>query len=56
MIMNKISKNVYELIKLASDQGFEVEFSVEGYSRLGDTFDYVTDVFRVDVSCWCYSY
>ncbi|AJI56207.1 HMGL-like family protein [Francisella philomiragia] len=43
-------KNVYELIKLASDQGFEVEFSAEGYSRLGDTFDYVTDVFRAAVS------
>jgi 2-isopropylmalate synthase len=43
-------KNVYELVKLASDEGFEVEFSAEGYSKLGDTFDYVTDVFRAAVS------
>lgn len=43
-------KNVYELIKLACDEGFEVEFSAEGYSKLGDTFDYVTDIFRAAVS------
>ncbi|MFC4892052.1 LeuA family protein [Pseudofrancisella aestuarii] len=43
-------KNVYEFIKIATDQGFEVEFSAEGYSRLGDTFDYVTDIIRAAVS------
>lgn len=43
-------KNVYELVKLASDEGFEVEFSAEGYSRLGDTFDYVTNIFRAAVA------
>ena len=43
-------KNVYEFIKLATDEGFEVEFSAEGYSRLGDAFDYVTDIFRAAVS------
>jgi len=42
-------KNVYELIKLASDEGFEVEFSAEGYSKLGDDFDYVTNIFRAAV-------
>ncbi|BCD91964.1 2-isopropylmalate synthase [Francisella halioticida] len=43
-------KNAYELVKLASDEGFEVEFTGEGYSKLGDTFDYVTDVFRASIS------
>lgn len=42
-------KNVYELIRLAFDEGFEVEFSAEGYSKLGDDFDYVTDIFRAAV-------
>ncbi|WP_119342771.1 LeuA family protein [Facilibium subflavum] len=37
---------VYRLIKIATDKGFEVEFSAEGYSRLGDGFDYVTELFK----------
>ena len=43
-------KNVHDLVKLATDQGFEVEFSPEGYSKLGDTFEYVTDIIRAAVS------
>ncbi|MDE4967824.1 2-isopropylmalate synthase, partial [Francisella tularensis subsp. holarctica] len=43
-------KNVYELVKLACDEGFEVEFSAEGYSRLGDTFAYVTNILRAAVA------
>ncbi|MDE5012707.1 2-isopropylmalate synthase, partial [Francisella tularensis subsp. holarctica] len=43
-------KNVYELVKIASDEGFEVEFSAEGYSSLGDTIDYVTNIFRAAVA------
>ncbi|TNF69341.1 MAG: 2-isopropylmalate synthase [Gammaproteobacteria bacterium] len=41
---------VYRLIKIASDDGFEVEFSAEGYSRLGDKFDYVAELFKAAVS------
>ena len=43
-------KNVYEFIKIAADKGYEVEFSPEGYSRIGDTFDYVTDIIRAAVT------
>ncbi|MDE4984584.1 2-isopropylmalate synthase, partial [Francisella tularensis subsp. holarctica] len=28
------------------------EFSAEGYSRLGYTFDYVTNIFRAAVAAW----
>ncbi|MDE4988469.1 2-isopropylmalate synthase, partial [Francisella tularensis subsp. holarctica] len=38
------------LVILASDEVFEVEFSAEGYSRLGDTFDYVTNIFIAAVA------
>ncbi|WP_440651991.1 LeuA family protein [Cysteiniphilum sp. 19S12-1] len=37
---------VYRLIKIATDQGYEVEFSAEGYSRLADGFDYVAELFK----------
>ncbi|MCF6808504.1 2-isopropylmalate synthase [Thiotrichales bacterium 19S9-12] len=43
-------EEVYRLIHMATSNGYEVEFSAEGYSRLGDNFDYVTDVFRAAVS------
>ena len=43
-------KNVYSMVKMAADEGFEVEFTPEGYSRLGDSFDYVSDVIRAAVS------
>lgn len=35
-------KEVYRLIKMATDQGFEVEFSPEGYSRMGENWLFVT--------------
>ncbi|MFZ9035991.1 MAG: LeuA family protein [Francisellaceae bacterium] len=41
---------VYRLIKLAVTAGYSVEFSAEGYSRLGDGFDYVTDLFKAAVT------
>ena len=41
---------VYRLIKLATDEGYEVEFSAEGYSRLQNGFDYVTELFKSAVS------
>ncbi|MCF6764814.1 2-isopropylmalate synthase [Thiotrichales bacterium 19S3-7] len=43
-------EEVYRLIKIAADEGFEVEFSAEGYSRLGDKFDYVSALFKAAVS------
>jgi 2-isopropylmalate synthase len=42
-------KEVYELIKLAADAGFEVEFSPEGYSKLGGNFDFTTDLISAAV-------
>ena len=40
----QIHKDLDAYIHLAIDAGCEVEFSPEGYSRMGDTFDFVTDV------------
>ena len=34
------------MVKLAADVGLTVEFSPEGYSNMGDTFDFVSDVIR----------
>lgn len=43
-------EEVFRLIKLASSQGVEVEFSPEGYSRMGNNFDFVTDCIRAAIS------
>ncbi len=40
----QIHKDLHKYITMAIDAGCEVEFSPEGYSRMGDTFDFVTDV------------
>lgn len=40
----KVLKDTYDFIKRASDSGFEVEFSPEGYSRQGENFDFVSDL------------
>lgn len=45
----KIVETVYHLIKMAVKAGFEVEFSAEGYSRMGDHFDFTSDLFRAAV-------
>ncbi len=45
-----IIDDVYQLIKIAVDAGFEVQFSPEGYSRLQHNFDFTTDVIRAAVS------
>jgi 2-isopropylmalate synthase len=37
---------VYRLVKKAKDAGCEVEFSPEGYSRVGENFDYVTELMK----------
>ncbi len=46
---DEIIKTVYRLVKIAKDAGCEVEFSPEGYSRLGSHFDYVSDTIRAAV-------
>lgn len=42
-------EDVYRFAKKASDAGLEVEFSPEGYSRMGENFNFVTDVLRAAV-------
>jgi 2-isopropylmalate synthase len=46
----RIIDEVHRLIAQASQEGFEVEFSPEGYSRMQDNFDFVTDLIRAAVS------
>ena len=46
---NQHITEVSRLIKIATNQGYEVEFSAEGYSRLAAGFDYVTEVFKAAV-------
>jgi 2-isopropylmalate synthase len=41
--------DLHRLIKMAVDDGFEVEFSPEGYSRMAHHFDFVTELFRAAV-------
>jgi 2-isopropylmalate synthase len=47
---DEIIKDVFELIKLAVDSGCEVQFSPEGYSRMGKNFDFATKVIRAAVA------
>lgn len=46
---SKLIDSVHNLIKIAAEEGMEVEFSPEGYSRLGNTFDFVTDVIHAAI-------
>jgi 2-isopropylmalate synthase len=39
-------KDVGAMARMAADAGLMVEFSPEGYSNMGDTFDFVSDVIR----------
>ncbi len=41
---DKILEDIYKLVKKAADAGFEVEFTPEGYSRLGKNFDLATEM------------
>jgi 2-isopropylmalate synthase len=43
-------KEVHEFVLRAAKAGLEVEFSPEGYSRMGANFDFVTDCIRAAVS------
>lgn len=46
----RIIAELHHLIQLAVNEGFEVEFSLEGYSRIQHHFDFATDVIRTAVS------
>ncbi len=46
---DKIVAEVFRLINMATTAGFEVEFSAEGYSRMGKHFDFTTELFRAAV-------
>src|SRR5262249_42403788 len=40
----EIVADVFRLVKLAAAEGLEVQFSPEGYSRVGDNFDFTTEL------------
>ena len=40
----QIERNVFDFVSRAVKAGCEVEFSPEGYSRMGENFDFVTDL------------
>jgi 2-isopropylmalate synthase len=46
----KLIQDVHRLCKHAADEGFEVEFSPEGYSRMGNNFSFATDVIAAAIS------
>lgn len=46
----QIINDLYRFILLATSDGFEVEFSPEGYSRMRENFDFTTDLIRAAVS------
>jgi 2-isopropylmalate synthase len=47
---SKIVEDVGAFVARAVKAGLEVEFSPEGYSRMGENFDFVTDCIRAAVS------
>lgn len=44
-----IIRDLSNFVKKAASAGMEVEFSPEGYSRMGENFDFVTDLIRAAV-------
>lgn len=46
---SELVKNVYDFVRRAASSGCEVEFSPEGYSRVGQNFDFTTDLIRAAV-------
>jgi 2-isopropylmalate synthase len=45
-----IIRDLHRLVKLAFQEGMEVEFSPEGYSRMGSNFDFVTELIRAAIA------
>lgn len=43
-------ETLYRLVKIAHDAGLEVQFSPEGYSRVGENFDFTTELIRAAVA------
>lgn len=43
---DEIIANLGEMIRLAVSEGLQVEFSPEGYTRMGDNFDFVTSLLK----------
>lgn len=46
----QIVEDTHRLVKRAVTAGLEVEFTAEGYSRIGENFDFVTDLFRAAIT------
>lgn len=46
---SQLVKDIHNFIKKAASAGLEVEFSPEGYSRMGANFDFVTDAIRAAI-------
>jgi 2-isopropylmalate synthase len=46
---SRLVRETHELCRLATQAGLEVEFSPEGYSRVGDNFDFTTDLIRAAI-------
>ena len=46
----KIIESVHKIISIAANEGYEVEFSPEGYSRMQNNFDFTTDLIRAAIS------
>ncbi|MFK7824636.1 MAG: LeuA family protein [Oligoflexales bacterium] len=42
-------EKLYHYVKMVVDEGIEVQFSPEGYSRMGGNFDFTTDLIRAAV-------
>ena len=49
----KIIDDLHDLVGIAAKAGFDVEFSPEGYTKMQDNFDFVTDLIRAAVSAGC---
>lgn len=45
-----IINDLHRLVKIACQEGMEVEFSPEGYSRMGSNFDFVTELIRAAIA------
>lgn len=50
---SQIVKNVYDFVKRGVDAGLEVEFSPEGYSRMGENFNFTADLIRAAIEAGC---
>jgi 2-isopropylmalate synthase len=46
----RIIRDLFDFVSIAVKAGLEVQFSPEGYSRMGGNFDFVTELFRAAVS------